>query len=46
MQSVKVYRREGNGYGRPLPLSPHSGDVLTSPLLPGLKIPLAAMFAE
>lgn len=46
VESVKVYRREGSGYGRPLLLSPHGGDLLTSPLLPGFEMPLAAVFSE
>src|SRR6185503_1310567 len=44
-ETVKVLRREGAGYGRPQLVSLHDGDVLTTPLLPGLEIPLAALFA-
>jgi hypothetical protein len=44
---VKVYRqREGGGYGRPLLLAAVEDDRLESPLLPGLQIPLAPVFAE
>ena len=46
-ETVKVFRRhDGGGYGRPLLLSALEGDRLESPLLPGLEIPLVAVFAE
>jgi len=45
LETVKVYRREGEGYGRPMLLSKDAGDVLASPLLPGLSVALAAVFA-
>ena len=46
-ETVKVFRRrEGGGYGRPLLLSAWEGDRIESPLLPGLEIPLVAVFAE
>ena len=43
---VRVYRREGEGFGRVTELSRESGDVLTTPLLPGLELPLARIFHE
>jgi Uma2 family endonuclease len=46
---VRVSRREGAGDGefaRPTELSREAGDVLTSPLLPGLEMPLARVFRE
>jgi Uma2 family endonuclease len=46
VETVKVYRREGGGYGRARLASLHGGDALTSPLLPGLEIPLSTVFAE
>ncbi|HEV8632438.1 MAG TPA: Uma2 family endonuclease [Thermoanaerobaculia bacterium] len=46
VEGVKVYRREGERHGRPRLLSLHAADVLTTPLLPGLEISLAAVFAE
>ena len=45
-ETVKVFRRRESGYGRPLLLSAHEGDRLESPLLPGLEIPLVAVFAD
>ena len=45
-ETVKVFRRGESGYGRPVLLSAREGDRLESPLLPGLEIPLAAVFAE
>jgi len=43
-ETVKVLRREGAGFGGPQLLSARDGDVLSSPLLPGLAISLAALF--
>lgn len=45
-ETVKVFRLEGERYGRPQLLSLHQGDSLTTPLLPGLVIPLATVFEE
>jgi len=42
---VRVYRRTENGFARPAELSTEAGDVLTTPLLPGLELPLARIFA-
>lgn len=41
---VRVYRSERDAFGRPNQLSAASGDVLTTPLLPGLELPLARIF--
>jgi Uma2 family endonuclease len=41
---VRVYRREGDRFARPRELSRESGDVLTTPLLSGLEIPLQRIF--
>jgi Uma2 family endonuclease len=47
-ETVKVFRREGKParYGRPQLLSLREGDALTTPLLPGLEIPLAVVFED
>jgi len=44
-ETVKVYRRVGDVFSRPELLSRRDGDVLRSPLFPGLEIPLATIFA-
>ncbi len=45
-EAVKVFARDGGRYGRPRLLALRESDVLSTPLLPGLEIPLAAVFAE
>jgi Uma2 family endonuclease len=45
-ETVKVFRREGERYGRPSLLSLRDGDALTTPLLPDFELPLAVVFAE
>jgi Uma2 family endonuclease len=44
IDAVGVYRREGERFARRVELSSEGGDVLTTPLLPGLEIPLARIF--
>jgi Uma2 family endonuclease len=44
MDRVRVFRLSGSRFGRPLELSAEGGDVLTSPLFPGLELPLADIF--
>lgn len=44
--TVKVFRREGERFGRPLLFSRHDGDVLATPLLPGLEILLDVVLAD
>jgi Uma2 family endonuclease len=44
IDAIRVYRREGDRFGRPLEMSREAGDVLTTPLLPGLELPLARIF--
>jgi Uma2 family endonuclease len=44
--TVKVFRRDGERFGRPLLFSRHDSDALTSPLLPGLEIPLDVVLAD
>lgn len=43
---VRVYRRSGDQYQRPIELSREADDVLATPLLPGLQMPLARIFQE
>jgi Uma2 family endonuclease len=46
LDAVRVHTRDGDGFGRPRELSAESSDILTTPLLPGLQIPLARIFRE
>ena len=41
---VRVYRRAGSGFGRPIELSAEAGDRLETELLPGLEIALSRLF--
>jgi Uma2 family endonuclease len=41
---VRVYRRGMDGFDRPIELRADQGDALTTPLLPGLTLPLARIF--
>jgi len=41
---IRIYRTEGTRFGRPLELSREAGDMLTTPLLPGLTMPIARIF--
>jgi len=41
---VRVYRRDGERFARPSERSAEAGDVLTSPLLPDLELPLTDIF--
>ena len=43
---VRVYRREDSGFARVRELSREAGDVLTTPLLSGLELPLSRIFRE
>ena len=43
---VRVYRREGDRFARPVELACESGDVLTTPLFSGLNLQLADIFKE
>jgi len=43
---VRIYRRTGDRFGRALELSREAGDVLTTPLLPGLELPLVRIFRD
>ena len=46
LDSIRVYRREGDRFDRAVELTCERGDVLTTPLLPGLEIVLPRIFAE
>ena len=46
LDRVKVYRLSGDRFDRAIELKSESGDLLTTPLLPGLEIPLARIFAR
>ena len=41
---VRVYRRGVGGFTRPIEISTEEEDVLTTPLLPGLRLPLRDIF--
>ena len=43
---VRVYRQGAHGFDRAIELSRKAGDVLTTPLLPGLDLPLARIFRD
>ena len=43
---VRVYRRSGDSFARPIELSREADDVLTTGLLPDLELPLARIFRE
>jgi Uma2 family endonuclease len=43
---VRVYRRGGDSFARPIELSREADDVLTTDLMPGLELPLARIFRE
>jgi Uma2 family endonuclease len=45
IEVVRVYRRSGETFDRPIERSRESGDVVTTALLPGLELPLARVFA-
>jgi Uma2 family endonuclease len=46
IEVVRLFRRAGDVFARAHELSREAGDVLTTPLLPGLDIPLARVFAD
>jgi Uma2 family endonuclease len=43
---VRVYRRDGERFARPIELARESGDEVTTALLPGLALPLERIFRE
>jgi Uma2 family endonuclease len=46
VESVRVYRRSGTRFDRPLELSRERADMLTTPLLPEFELPLARIFQK
>ena len=46
IDTVRVYRREGETFARVVELSADAGDTLTTPLLPGLDIQLPRVLSE
>jgi Uma2 family endonuclease len=46
LDAIKVYRRTENQFERVAELTLEQGDALTTPLLPGLEMPLAKIFEE
>ena len=44
--AIRVYRLADGRYGPARELTSDQGDVLTTPLLPGLELPLAAVFED
>src|SRR5688500_10652946 len=45
LDAIRVYRRLGDRFERPIELSAEAGDVLTTPLLSGIESPIARVFA-
>jgi len=43
---VRVYRRHGGQFARAIELSREAGDILATPLLPGLDLPLSQILAQ
>ena len=43
---VRVYRRSGDRFERPVELSRAAGDVLTTALFPELELPLSEIFED
>jgi Uma2 family endonuclease len=43
---VRIFSNEGGRFGQAVELSRESGDVLTTPLLPGFELALARLFRE
>jgi Uma2 family endonuclease len=46
LDTVRVFRREGDRFTRALELSREDSDLLTTPFLPGLELPLARIFKQ
>lgn len=43
---IRIYRRDGNTFGGAIELSREHGDILTTPLMPGLEMPRARIFRD
>ena len=46
LDAIRVYRQSGAGYVRVAELTLEDGDVLATPLIPNLALPLARIFAD
>src|SRR5262249_34974482 len=46
LEAVRLYRREGERFGRAIELSAGTSEALTTALLPNLSLPLPAIFRE
>ena len=44
--TISIYRRDETGFAKPVKLSANAGDIVSTPLLPGLELHLAAIFKE
>ena len=44
IDAIRVFRREGNRFARPIELTREASDTLTTPLLTGLEISLERVF--
>ena len=43
---IRVHLRDGDAFGRAIELSREHGDLLSTPLLPGLEMPLSRIFRD
>jgi Uma2 family endonuclease len=43
---IRVHQRDGDAFGRAVELSCEHGDILSTPLLPGLEMPLSRIFRD
>ena len=46
LEAIHVYRRSDQGYSRTAELNLEQHDVVTTPLLPGLDLPLTDIFED
>jgi Uma2 family endonuclease len=46
LDMIRVYRRDGERFGRATELSSEAGETLTTPLLAGFQLPLGRVFAS
>jgi Uma2 family endonuclease len=46
LETVRVFRRAGEGYTKAAELRCEDDDTLTTPLMPGIELPLVAIFAQ
>ncbi len=46
LHTVRIYLREGEGFGRPVERAHERGDALSTSLLPGFELPLSEVFRD